>query len=217
MNTTAFFWTRMFAGLLLSVSCAVASTDPWRVAKQPELEQALEQAPVLQTESLGEPARGVNVWERWLVPNLDGKTWDVLQVYFKEYYGPTWLYVVDLGTGQVKKQRLPDGHQFYLSGRALGFDGKYYITSPASGVGTLLFVYDLATDVLEDRGVIVPRMGGECRPIAVGPDGRIVFSQLDLQRRLDRSQPSYDPVAERILLNLLDTQSRSETGKELSR
>ena len=39
-------------------------------------------------------------------------------------------------------------------------------------------------------------------PAASG-DGRIVFSQLDLQNRLDRSKSNYDPVAERLLLNLL--------------
>jgi hypothetical protein len=33
--------------------------------------------------------------------------------------------------------------------------------------------------------------------------GRILFSQLDLQRRVDPTSPTYDPVAERILLNLL--------------
>ncbi|MBM3333727.1 hypothetical protein FJY63_03610 [Candidatus Sumerlaeota bacterium] len=110
---------------LLATALEAAAGEPWRAVEQPELKQALERAPVLRTESLGEPARGVNVWERWLVPNLDGKTCDLLQIYFKEYYGPTWLYAVDLGTRQVKKQRLPDGHQFYLSGRALGFDGKY--------------------------------------------------------------------------------------------
>jgi len=33
--------------------------------------------------------------------------------------------------------------------------------------------------------------------------GRILFSQLDLQRHVDRSQPGYDPVAERILINML--------------
>ena len=114
----------------MGTSCHAADAL-WRVADQPELRRALDKAPVLHTESLGEPARGVNVWERWLVPNLDGKTWDVLQIYFKEYYGPTWLYAIDLGTGRVKKQRLPDGHQFYLSGRALGFDGKFYIATPS--------------------------------------------------------------------------------------
>ena len=34
--------------------------------------------------------------------------------------------------------------------------------------------------------------------------GRIVFSQLDLQRRVDRTQRVYDPAAERVLLSLLD-------------
>jgi hypothetical protein len=40
-------------------------------------------------------------------------------------------------------------------------------------------------------------------PAASG-DGRILFSQLDIQRRLDRSQSNHDPVAERILFNLLE-------------
>jgi len=160
--------------MMIVLNSDVAAAEPWRAANQPELKQALESAPVLRTESLGEPARGVNVWERWFVPNPDGKTWDLLQIYFKEYYGPTWLYAVDLGTGQVKKQRLPDGHQFYLSGRALGFDGKYYIATPSRRTWSMgLFVYDPATNTLEDRGEIVPGLGGEVRPLAVGPDERI--------------------------------------------
>jgi len=167
-------WTGLLAALLFAQARGAAAGEPWRAVEQPELKQALENAPVLQTESLGEPARGVNVWERWLVPNLDGKTWDLLQIYFKEYYGPTWLYAIDLGTGQVKKQRLPDGHQFYLSGRALGFDGKFYIATPSRRTWSMdLFVYDPATNTLEERGEIVPGLGGETRPLAVGPDGRI--------------------------------------------
>jgi len=39
-------------------------------------------------------------------------------------------------------------------------------------------------------------------PAATG-DGRILFSQLDVQRRVDPSSPNYDPAAERVLLNLL--------------
>lgn len=156
------------------VSQAVAVGEPWRVVDQPDLKQTLEKAPVLQTESLGEPARGVNVWERWFVPNHDGKSWDLLQIYFKEYYGPTWLHAVDLGTGEVKKQRLADAHQFYLSGRALGFDGNYYIATPSRRTWSMgLFVYDPATNTLEDRGEIVHGLGGETRPLTTGPDGRI--------------------------------------------
>jgi len=40
-------------------------------------------------------------------------------------------------------------------------------------------------------------------PAASG-GGRIAFSQLDLQGRVDRSKPNYDPAAERLLLNLLE-------------
>jgi outer membrane protein assembly factor BamB len=174
MNRVRVF--RLVASLapLLAVGVPEVSAAAWPVAEQPELKPALDDAPLLQTESLGEPARGVNVWERWLVPNPDGKSWDLLQIYFKEYYGPTWLFAVDLGSGEVKKQRLPDGHQFYLSGRALGFDGKFYIATPSRRTWNMhLFVYDPATNTLEERGEIVPGLGGEVRPLAVGPDGRI--------------------------------------------
>ena len=174
MNKNSVVWTRFCAAALGMLAPLLAAAEPWRIVEQPDLQQALENAPVLQTESLGEPARGVNVWERWLVPNPDGKSWDVLQIYFKEYYGPTWLCAVDLGTGQVKKQRLPDHHQFYLSGRALGFDGKYYIATPSRKTWSMdLFIYDPATNTLEDRGEIVPGLGGEVRPLVTGPDGRI--------------------------------------------
>jgi len=160
--------------LLLSTSNDIAAAEPWRVVEQPDLKEALEKAPPLMSESLGEPARGVNVWERWFVPNAGGKSWDVLEVYFKEYYGPTWLYAVDLGTGEVTKQRLADDHQFYLSGRALGFDGLYYIATPSRRTWSMgLFVYDPGTNRVEERGEIVPGLGGEVRPLVVGPDERI--------------------------------------------
>ncbi len=176
-NRSTEAWTRICVTMLASWTAAGATAAAgarWQAVEQPQLKEALARAPVLQTESLGEPARGVNVWERWLVPNRDGKSWDVLQIYFKEYYGPTWLYAIDLGTGRVTKQRLADGHQFYLSGRALGFDGKYYIATPSRKTWSMdLFVYDPATNTVEERGEIVPGLGGEVRPLVTGPDGRI--------------------------------------------
>jgi hypothetical protein len=39
-------------------------------------------------------------------------------------------------------------------------------------------------------------------PAAAG-DGSLLFSQLDLRRRVLRSGPDYDPAAEQILLNML--------------
>jgi len=43
-------------------------------------------------------------------------------------------------------------------------------------------------------------------PAAKG-SGRILFVQLDLQRRVDRGTPYFDPVAERLLLNLLGNET----------
>ena len=174
MSTRRLAWLLGCAAAAFLTDRTHAAEQPWHAVEQPELKQALEKAPLLETESLGEPARGVNVWERWMVPNPDGQSWDVLQIYFKEYYGPTWLFAVDLGTGEVKKQRLADHHQFYLSGRALGFDGKYYIACPSRKTWNMhLFVYDPATNTMEERGEIVPGLGGEVRPLVVGPDQRI--------------------------------------------
>jgi len=174
MGRNRIAWIVFCGTVALLAGREVTAGEAWPTAEQPELKAALEQAPVLKTESLGEPARGVNVWERWMVPNPDGKSWDVLQLYFKEYYGPTWLFAIDLGTGRVNKQRLPDGYQFYLSGRALGPDGKYYIATPSRRTWNMhLFVYDPATNTVEERGEIVPGLGGEVRPLALGPDGRI--------------------------------------------
>ena len=54
----------------------------------------------------------------------------------------------------------------------------------------LLWVRDPRTPVVAE----VPVSGGQ---------GKLLFSQLDVQDRLDRKQPDYDPVAERVLINLL--------------
>lgn len=39
-------------------------------------------------------------------------------------------------------------------------------------------------------------------PAAEG-GGRILFAQLDIQSHVDRTQPRFDPAAERLLINLV--------------
>jgi hypothetical protein len=95
--------------------------EPWRAVEQPELKQALEQAPALPVESLGESSRGVNTWQHWLVPNPDGKSWDVLQIYFwlKEVLvriGPTDVSVRIVGKVDPVGWLTFVGRDLYLSG-----------------------------------------------------------------------------------------------------
>jgi len=54
MSTNAVWWIGLSAAAMLMVSQRRAAGEPWRAVEQPDLKQALEQAPVLQTESLGE-------------------------------------------------------------------------------------------------------------------------------------------------------------------
>lgn len=66
--------------VVLAVAEGLLAGEEWRATQQPGLKQVLENAPLLRTESLGEPARGVNVWERWFVPNRDGKSWGATSI-----------------------------------------------------------------------------------------------------------------------------------------
>ena len=58
-----------------------------------------------------------------------------------------------------------------------------------TGAEKILWVRDPKTCVAAE----VPIAGGK---------GTILFSQLDVQRRVNPSEPTYDPVAERILINM---------------
>ena len=62
-----------YSGKEYDMSMNTAGWVGGSAVEQPELKQQLEQAPVLKTELLGEPARGANSWEHWAVPNPDGK------------------------------------------------------------------------------------------------------------------------------------------------
>ena len=164
------------AGLAMEKAYAaegVTASAKWTVAEQPDLGEQLAKAQPLAVEELAQGPRDVTSWTFMLAPNPDGKTWDALQWYFRSYGGPTWLYACDLGTGEVKKQRFPDRRQIHMCGSLIAPDGKLYITTPDWQKGMELYVYDAATNTLEERGVIAPGCAGERRDLALGPDGRI--------------------------------------------
>jgi len=160
--------------LTLLVLCVVGALNAeWQAVDQPDLKQQLAKAPPIEPEALTAPAQGVTSWTFQLIPNPDGKTYDALQWYFRAYGGPTWLYACDLATGEVKKQRFPDRRQIHMHGGMLAPDGKYYIVTPDWNAGMNMFVYDPATNLLEDRGIIVPKLVGETRRTAMASNGLI--------------------------------------------
>ena len=59
-----------------------------------------------------------------------------------------------------------------------------------SGANEILWIFQLGDTVVAEV------------PAATG-NGMILFSQLDIRERLDSRKAEYDPVAERVLVNLL--------------
>jgi hypothetical protein len=197
--TTSFNSRLAFLVFAVLLTKAIAAAEPWPVVDQPELKQSLESAVLLKPESLGEPAHGIQPWEHDIVPNLDGQTWDVLQWYME--YGPggrQQLFIIDMGTGKWKSQSIPGNTPIYTAGRALGFDGKYYIvTLNRQPYSLSLYVYDPASDSLEDRGLLVDWPGGELRPVALGPNGRIYGTGLHRDGKVGLY--CYDPESRRLV------------------
>jgi len=175
---------------------------------QPGLRKQLEDAPLVEPENLGAVVKTVTSYQSIpLVPNPDGKTYDVLLWYYRGYPGPTWLYAVDLGTGQVHKQEFPLKRQLHIAGQTLGLDGKYYIATPygwsygtrkeaaeqGHAAGMELIVYDPATNTLTNRGVVVPGLFGERRPLARGPSG-VLYGAGTYMGERKVGVYSYDPA-----------------------
>jgi hypothetical protein len=168
-----------FGGLtvcLLATGCARGAE--FQAVEQPDLKAQLDAAPELKIEDMGAPIKSVNTGDTMIVPNPDGKSFDVLQWYFKSYDGPTEVFIIDLGNGQVKKDTIPDNLQINVAGRTVGPDGKLYIATEErkNHSGMDIIVYDPATNTLTDRGVIVPKLVGGARPMTVGTDGMIYGS-----------------------------------------
>jgi hypothetical protein len=51
-------WMELLATSLFATVRGTTAVEPWTAVEPPDLRRELENAPVLRTESLGEPARG---------------------------------------------------------------------------------------------------------------------------------------------------------------
>jgi len=83
--------------------------DPagWKPVEQPDLAGQLEDAPHLELDSVAPPPERCWVGHRpYLVPNPDGKSWDMVFPYYNTYGGQQEVVIHDFGTGRTRKQLL---------------------------------------------------------------------------------------------------------------
>jgi len=148
-------------GLCLSCDRALAQND---------LVARVAAAATLEVEQVCAPMRTTKHYRPQLIPNPDGKTYDVLIRYFETYWGPHTMHMIDLGTGKIYRHTIPEGlpdqHRFRI-----GPDGRFYQHWSIPGEeGQSLAAYDPGTNTFDIVARSVP-VGGEVQPIVIGTDG----------------------------------------------
>jgi len=147
----------------------------------------------LEVEKVCAPMRTNKHYRPILVPNPDGKTYDVILRYYENYWGSHTLSVVDLSTGKMHTETvpsaLPDQHRFHI-----GPDGRFYQHWQISGVGKVLKAYDPKTNTWTDAAKKVP-VGGEVQPLTTGTDG-LIYGAGSLDGEACAYQ--YDPATGKI-------------------
>ncbi len=173
MNMNAKTWVVRagIAGILLSL--AGAAHAAWVSRPQPDLQEQLKKRTMLQVEDVCIPVRTTQVAHQWFVLNADGKTYDVLQWYYKGYKGPTTAAIADLGAGTIRTQGFRTGKQVNAAGVVhLPLpDGRVFISSPGVG-GVHIFTYDPKTNAISDTGLAMPALNNAQR-LTLGTDGLI--------------------------------------------
>ncbi len=133
------------------------------------LKAAVEKAKPLNVEKVCTPISSNRGGHIRMIPNPDGKTYDLLMRYYETYMGPYANVVIDLATGEIKYHAVPEG--LYKRRGLVAPDGKYYEHLSLEGE-IRLEVYDPATNEFSLHDA-KPPVGGEKTPLTVGTDGMI--------------------------------------------
>lgn len=172
----------------------------WPAKEQADLRSQHGKASALKVDALGEPVRSVMSGDPILVPNPDGKTYDLIKFYWKRYGGPNTIVSMDLGTGKVKTADTGrDYTNFHLAPRVLAPNGKLYLSILGDQLQQRVCVYDPATDEFKVDGVKMPaEILGETHPMVLGQDGMIYCSGTHPSGSVTalRIDPATDTVAE---------------------
>jgi len=125
----------------------------WKPVAQPDLAEELKAAPALELEVVAPPPE--RCWtghQPYLVPNPDGKSWDMLFPYYNKYRGEQEVVIHDFGTGKTSRQVLSTRKgDSVLTKEGIGFhmQPSYYTAGKLvfAVYGAVLFVvYDPAVD-----------------------------------------------------------------------
>jgi hypothetical protein len=115
-----------------------------------------------------------------------------------------WTELCDIQIGDIRGSRAfpyPDAKHSILAGLQSEWLTRWNGLPGTVVIGNL-YGPALAT-VKKILWVREPKICVAAEVPVAGGKGTILFSQLDVQRRANRSRPDYDPVAEKVLINML--------------
>ena len=162
-------WTLALLVAMIALSGTLAQGD-----EPPDLAAALAAARPLETDDLCEPVNSVRQGMLLWAPNPDGRSWDLLQIYFPKYGGPNTIVVIDLGSGEVKTVSTERGWNFHLCPSVIAPNGKLFISALNSRLQQKICLYDPATNELKLDAVAMPEeILGETHPLVLGTDGML--------------------------------------------
>ena len=161
----------LLAGLLLSPTFA-----QWAASPQPDLAALLAKAQPLNVETLDAPVNSIRLGMTLWAPNPDGKSHDLLQIYFPRYGGPNHIVVHDFGSGQTKRIDTGNALNFHLCPSVIANE-KLYISILDNRLRQQVCIYDPATNELAIKALALPEtLLGETHPMVLGTDGMIYMA-----------------------------------------
>ena len=165
------------AFLAFGTSCVATLFAAAAVAAEPadsDLLKRLAAAPRLTTEDLCEPVKAIREGMLLWAPNADGKTWDILQIYFPKYGGPNTIVIIDLGSGEVNTMQTDRGWNFHLCPSVVAPNGRLFISALNGKLQQKICVYDPVTNKLTLDAVKMPEeILGETHPLVLGTNGKL--------------------------------------------
>ncbi|MCS7304035.1 MAG: hypothetical protein NZ602_02860 [Thermoguttaceae bacterium] len=151
-----------------------AETAEQTALSMEELKKQLAAAPQLTVEELGQPVRTIRQGMLLKAPNPDGKTWDLVQIYFPHYGGQNTLVFIDTGTGQIKTLTTEPGWNFHLCPGVVAPNGKLFISILDGKLRQRICIYDPASNQFYLDAVRMPEeLLGETHPLVLGTDGKL--------------------------------------------
>lgn len=131
--------------------------------------------PAISVAMSGRQVNTVRTGMTMMVPNKDKQSWDILQVYFKNYGSNTEVVIIDTGSNEIKSVSIDGYAQWHLASSVVAPNGKLYINTLGSNhLNQVINIYDPETNTLTLDAINLPEaMSGETHPMVLGTDNKI--------------------------------------------